>query len=641
MSDKRHLLRAATALQQGRFDEALAAARALLQDRPAHGEALLICGLAALQMGRTEKAVEWLTQAVEQLPARPDARYNLAVAQERASDPDAAMSSYRRVLGQLPGQIESSCNLASLLRRQRRFAEAVDVLRSCRILHPDDIRVAIRLAGALTDAGDGAAAIELCQELLPGSPTDMRIHTELARALAAQGRGEKAIAHCRNVLATNVAHRDMELTLGRLLLAEGQAEDAVAWYREFQTKYPDDIEAVNGLAVALHRAGLGSEAAEVLEAATRRWPESAQTWFNLGAVYSDLEKNKFLDRAESATRRALSLSPDHAEAHACMGLIAGKTGRPALAIDSLRRAIELNPGFYQARINLADTLDRAGRRGEAIAALEAAIEIEPGKSQAYRQTGIFQLRDRRATEALVALEAAYERDMLDQRTVAHLAVAMEELGHKEAAARLKGMDRFIFAVRPAQPPGWESIAAFNQEFARDILAHPTLQWEPIGLAARGGSLTGNLLESPTPAILGWEKMLRQAIDTLIADLEPDGGHPFLKRLPHRYRLNSWACVVPEGGVIDTHIHEESWLSGAYYVSLPDAVSSVSGKDMEGWIEFGRPTREVPVSREPQLRHLRPEAGMLVMFPSYLFHRTLPFHGSQNRISVSFDLEPLA
>ncbi len=641
MSDKRPLLRAATALQQGRFDEAMAAARAALQDRPADGEALLICGLAALQMGRNGMALRWLTQAVEQLPARPDARYNLAVAQERAGETGAAISSYRHVLGKLPGQIESSCNLALLLRHQRRFAEAVDVLRSCRALHPDDIRVATRLAGALTDADDGAAAYELCHELLAGSPTDERIHIELARALAAQGRGDEAIAHCRDLLGTHVAHRDLELTLGRLLLAEGQVDDAVGWYREFQKKYPDDVEAVNGLAVALHRAGLGSEAAEVLETAARRWPESAQTWFNLGAVYSDLEKNKFLDRAENATRRALALSPDHAEAHACMGLIAGKTGRPEFAIESLRRAIELNPGFYQARVHLADTLDRAGRRGEAITALEAAIEIEPGKSEAYRQTGIFQLRDRRATEALEALEAAYERDMLDQRTVAHLAVAMEELGRNEAAARLKGMDRFIFAVRPAQPPGWESIAAFNAEFARDILAHPTLQWEPIGLAARGGSLTGNLLESPTPAILGWENMLRQAIDTLIAGLEPDEGHPFLKRLPQRYRLNSWACVVPEGGVIDTHIHEESWLSGAYYVSLPEAVSRASGDDMEGWIEFGRPTREVPVSREPQLRHLRPEEGMLVMFPSYLYHRTLPFRGGQNRISVSFDLEPLA
>lgn len=640
MSAQHYVTEAANSLQRGRFSDACNAAEAALRDDPAHTEARLILGLASLQLGRNEAALRNLAEVVERQPQRTDARYNLALACHRAGRADAARRCYRQVLEQVPGQIESSCNLAELLSEERRFADAVEVLRACLAHHPGDSRVGVFLAGALADAGAADEAVELCRRRLVESPGDMRFHNQLARALAAAGQQDDAIAHCRTALSKFGHHAEVGTTLGRLLLEAGDSEGAITRFRAVLAEAPDRADAVNGLAVALHRAGRGREAAEILETATRRLPGSAQTWFNLGAVYSDLEKNKYLDRAESATRRAIELRPDHAEAHACLGLIAGKTDRPDLAIASLQRAVELAPRIYDARINLADTLERAGRRDAAIDVLAAAIELEPDAPAAYRQTGIFHLRARRPTEAVTFLREAYRRDMLDQRTVAHLAVALEETGEDREAAFLKGMDRFVFPLRPPPPPGWESIAEFNAEFGRDILAHPSLQWEPVGLAARGGSLTGNLLDAPTPAIEAWETLLRESIDALIASLGEDPSHPFLKRLPHRYRLNSWACVVPEGGVIDTHIHEESWLSGAYYVALPDGVGRSAETHREGWIEFGRPTREIPVSREPQLRLVRPEEGMLVLFPSYLYHRTLPFRGGGNRISVSFDLERL-
>ena len=640
MSLQHQLVQAATALQQQQFEDAVAAAQTVLHEQPAHPEALLILGLASLQLGRTDLALDCLGKVAAAEPRRADVRYNLAIAQERAGRFDAACQSYRQVLASVPGQVESSCNLARVLIRQSRVSDAVDVLRACRDRHPADTRVAIALASALVDGGDFGAAVDLCGRLLDSSPGDMRIHNQLALALAAQGQADAAISQCREALATYGGHRDVGLTLGRLLLTHGETDNAVDYFRGLVNAYPDDNDAVNGLAVALHRIGDGNEAAAILETATERHPESVQTWYNLAAVYSDLEKNKYLDRAEAATRRAIALNPAHAAAHACLGLIGAKTDRPDLAIASLQHAVELDGEFYDARINLADTLEKTGQRDAALGVLAKAVERFPERPEAYRQSGIFQLRERRAEAALEALQASYDRDMLDQRTIAHLAVAMEELGHDAAAARLKGMDRFIFPLRPEPPPGWDRIEAFNAELAHDILAHPSLQWEPLGLAARGGSLTGNLLQSPTPAILGWEKLLRAAIDSLVARLEVDPGHPFLKRLPRRYRLNSWACVVPEGGVIDTHIHEQSWLSGAYYVSLPGSVSEQSETDHEGWIEFGRPTREIPVSRAPQLRLIQPAEGMLVLFPSYLYHRTLPFHGGENRISVSFDLEPL-
>ena len=57
----------------------------------------------------------------------------------------------------------------------------------------------------------------------------------------------------------------------------------------------------------------------------------------------------------------------------------------------------------------------------------------------------------------------------------------------------------------------------------------------------------------------------------------------------------------------------------------------------GWIEFGRPHAGLPPWPEQALRHVWPQAGTLLLFPSFLFHRTLPYAGEGERISISFDL----
>lgn len=101
-------------------------------------------------------------------------------------------------------------------------------------------------------------------------------------------------------------------------------------------------------------------------------------------------------------------------------------------------------------------------------------------------------------------------------------------------------------------------------------------------------------------------------------------------------MHVWATQAAQSGYIDTHIHEESWLSGAYYVELPDVIRD-DDPQHAGWIEFGRPYRGLPTMPEEMLRCIRPQVGELRPFPSYFFHRTLPCAGPGERISVSFDL----
>jgi hypothetical protein len=93
-----------------------------------------------------------------------------------------------------------------------------------------------------------------------------------------------------------------------------------------------------------------------------------------------------------------------------------------------------------------------------------------------------------------------------------------------------------------------------------------------------------------------------------------------------------------GGFQIPHYHKDAWISGVYYVQLPPVVREDS-PSQAGWIEFGRGRDDIYHQSEPPTRRIRPEEGMLIAFPSYVWHRTLPFEDDRERLCISFNVVP--
>ena len=93
----------------------------------------------------------------------------------------------------------------------------------------------------------------------------------------------------------------------------------------------------------------------------------------------------------------------------------------------------------------------------------------------------------------------------------------------------------------------------------------------------------------------------------------------------------WANVLRDGGYNTIHNHPGAVWSGSYYVSVGVARPEPR---FNGWIEFQDPR---PANIHGQKERLRPEPGMLVMFPSWLNHYVNPFRGDGERISIAFNL----
>jgi hypothetical protein len=79
-----------------------------------------------------------------------------------------------------------------------------------------------------------------------------------------------------------------------------------------------------------------------------------------------------------------------------------------------------------------------------------------------------------------------------------------------------------------------------------------------------------------------------------------------------------------------------WISSAYYVAVPDAAGDAEAK--QGWIKFGEPNFDARLP-DAVKRAVQPKPGRLVLFPSYMWHGTVPFHSDAARTTIAFDVVP--
>ena len=130
--------------------------------------------------------------------------------------------------------------------------------------------------------------------------------------------------------------------------------------------------------------------------------------------------------------------------------------------------------------------------------------------------------------------------------------------------------------------------------------------------------------------------IRAPIARHIAEIGAGEG-PFRSRVTGDFRFaGAWSVRLRPHGFHANHIHPRGWISSAFYVALPGALGE--GDDHAGWLQFGEPG---PPTR-PALAadyFVRPEPGLLALFPSYFWHGTVPFGGDEPRLTIAFDVAP--
>jgi hypothetical protein len=121
-------------------------------------------------------------------------------------------------------------------------------------------------------------------------------------------------------------------------------------------------------------------------------------------------------------------------------------------------------------------------------------------------------------------------------------------------------------------------------------------------------------------------------------MKEDASHPFLSRRTRDIRYNgSWSSRLGDCGFHVNHTHPRGWISSCYYVGVPEVTKDESQR--QGWIKFGESSFEHLLEKNPARRAVQPVPGRLVLFPSYMWHGTNPFHAPTTRTTIAFDVVP--
>lgn len=489
---------------------------------------------------------------------------------------------------------------------------------------------------ALGDAAGTGTALARAHALRPDDPATA---FELGSWRLQHGEAAAARPLLRTAMETLPNEARAAFRYGTASFLEHDFVAAAAGFSAAARAEPAWVEAWNNLAAALGRLQDYPAAIAAARNALQSRPGAAAAHQALAALLSNQFDRESLREGLQHAERALQLDPDLAEAHRNAAILLRKLGAPARAEAHAQRAVQLAPDDPDTIDTLGEQLLLNGDAAAAVATYQAAARPGVVTPVLRRQHGIALLHAGQPRPAHELLATLLREQPMDQRLIAHLGVALAADRCEAEAAALLGIQRHVHARALAPPASFADATGFHAALADDIRRHSRQRWEPAGLAARQAYLSGDLLADATAAIVGFEQRLRETIDGFIAHCRAQPGaqdDPFLRNAPQRYRLHVWATQAAAQGYIDTHIHEESWLSGAYYVELPPAIRA-DDPSHAGWIEFGRPYAGLPAPPEQALRRVRPEVGTLLLFPSYLFHRTLPYTGAGERISVSFDL----
>ncbi|MEO8063673.1 MAG: putative 2OG-Fe(II) oxygenase [Pseudomonadota bacterium] len=493
---------------------------------------------------------------------------------------------------------------------------------------PDD---RLQLIVSLAISGDFAAAAAAVRGL-----TDKVVARDAWRRLSEMNanlqRWDEAVSDIENALQNDPDSR--QLRLERALLLEQQGNDRAA-LAEFQ---------------ALARESCGPPLLLV----------------HLAAQLSCAGRT---DEAEALLVEGLTRSPADAALHKQLARLRWQRGAGLGAMREIMHAIERQPRELHLRLVAAELLRDAGDAGQALGLLERGLELAPGSAAFLTSIGVLLQGMNRTCEALPYLRRANEnaprsvaarRNLVpallrtgapieararcdellaqfpdDQMLIAQRATALRLLDDEEYR-RLYDYPRLVktFTLRPEAP--YANIAEFNLAFARALTPLHRAAQHPLEQSVRGGSQTERHLPRTNPAVAAFFAMIEAPIRQYIADLNAaDNSHPLDRRKHADYRIaGSWSVQLRPGGFHLDHVHPRGWLSSAYYIALP---GSSAAEPRGGWLKFGESGLDIAGCSAEHF--IEPAEGMLVLFPSYMWHGTVPFTTDGARLTAAFDVVP--
>jgi tetratricopeptide (TPR) repeat protein len=605
-----------------------------------------------------------MTSQTKTTPALIDAMQRID-ALLQAGDYSTAREHLRAIVSDNPDFIEALRLLAGTEQALGNIDAAETLLRRAVALDPNWTPSLAALGELLLTSGRSDEAEPL---LLRAAQRFAHAALVLSRYYNNEQRPAEALAAVAPYCASADADAELVVQHVTALAALGRIGEAAAHYRRIAEASPDNPRAAHALAIALDAAARPDEAEHAASRALTRGHATAHVHYT--HARSLIALGEFA-RAEAALRESVRLQPRLVDAQSSLARLVwmrtGDAAQTTAALDDALKIFSQDDALLAAK---AAVLQGAGDARGAYACLAtvaanrqaapallvraglAALEFDPATALRLAERALLASPDSMparmllvaallgvgdARSALPHCDALRRNAPDDQYIIALQTTAWRLLGD-ERYARLCDYAQLVMPFQLSTPPGWSDLASFLADVKlrldqlHDPDGHPLL----FQSLRNGTETTEDLARTTDPVI----QALFQSFDAPIRSYLARAGHgddPLRRRNDGRYRFNgSWSVRLRTAGYHNNHVHPRGWISSACYIELPDCMSDP--QNQSGTLTFGEPG----ILTTPALHSeyvVRPAGGMLVLFPSYFWHGTVPFASAQTRLTVAFDVVP--
>ena len=503
------------------------------------------------------------------------------------------------------------------------------------------------------------------------------------------GKLQEAEISTRKAIEIKPNFAEAHYNLGNILKDLGKLKDSELSTRKAIKIKHDLAEAHYKLGNILIELGNLKEAEISTRKAIEIKPNFANSHLNLGNILIKLGN---LKEAEISTRKAIELKPNFAEAHNNLGNLLKDIGKPKEAELSIRKAIEIKPNFAEAHYNLAIFLKELGKLKEAELSTLKAIKLKPDLADAYshlgnilRDLGNIKEAENKWLKAIeinpslispikelasqlylakkykLAMKYLKKCDSDDCQTL-YLGCLLcldrrkefdrkyNELSAKNICnADISGIiehaniiydtsNKSNFCNEAIQYVMVEKIdeELFSTNHCNELISYlkgDEVETKYQSLIHEALQTSGNLFALDYPFIKSLKKALELKIELYKANFK-DSDQGFIRNWPKDFILNSWMLSMKSGGFIQQHNHRYGWITGSFYLEVPQSYNNNDA----GNISFSYQGPEYP-SKEKKFNSTiqKIETRDICIFPSSLYHKTIPFEGTKERICLVFDL----
>ncbi len=285
---------------------------------------------------------------------------------------------------------------ARIAHTRGRYEEEIRLWDEALLCRPGSVEARLEKALALYRLGGHEGEVEtLAEEILSMDPDAAEAHALKGRLLAGRGRIREAAEEFVKAVSLDGERPEWWSTLGALYMDYGRMDDALKCLQRAVQLDSSHASAYNNLGVWYMRMGRLEEAKACFRRALVLDSTNAAAHHNLGkALFMQAGKaadparrKKLLELAEKSFEEALRYDPYLGDAHYHKALIASLRNDTETMLHELGRCIDVSPQHHLAIYQLARALAAAGRRKEALERAAVAVKLAPAEPRYLRLYG--------------------------------------------------------------------------------------------------------------------------------------------------------------------------------------------------------------------------------------------------------------